>query len=366
MKLLFIIGDISAYGGTERVTTEIAATLVQAGHEVSILSLFGPAEPWFDMPEAVRVKSAGLEPAGGSLRRAGVISRCLKAEARESGADAIILVDTILFAFCVPWVWRSPVKVVCWEHFNLTTSHGTRMRNLARLAASRLSDRVVVLTERDAGAWRKKYRITNRVQAIWNPIPRFPENAQTGTRSPDDPLVALAVGRLTREKGFDLLLSAWARVGQEKDGWMLRIVGSGEEEAALKSLAAELDLKESVIFVGQVKDMAAEYAAADLFVMSSRWEGLPMTLLEAQHFGLPSVSTDCPTGPREVLSGGSGRLVEPEDSEALADGLSELLTDAEERARMSRLARGNAQRYRPEGVRKKWEAMLSALGLKGG
>ena len=364
MKLLFVIGDISAYGGTERVATEIATALAQAGHEVSILSLFGPAEPWFDIPDTVVVTSADLEVAGGSLRRAAAISRYLKAEAHASGADVMILVDTILFAFCVPWVWRSPTKVICWEHFNLTTNHGTRMRDLARLAASRLSDRVVVLTERDARAWREKYRISDRVQAIWNPIPRFPESDQVATRAHGKPLVALAVGRLTRQKGFDLLLRAWAGVGEARESWMLRIVGGGEEEDALKLLAADLGIEDSVVFVGQVRDMAVEYAAADLFVMSSRWEGLPMTLLEAQHFGLPSISTDCPTGPREVLSGGSGWLVEPEDPVALADGLKELLSCQEKRAELAAAARDNAQHYQPERIRKEWEAMFSRIGLE--
>lgn len=361
MKLLFVIGDISASGGTERVTTEIAATLAEAGHEVSILSLFGPAEPWFDMPEAVRVKSAGLEPAGGSLRRAAAISRCLKNESRESGAQAMVLVDSILFAFCVPWVWKSPIKTVCWEHFNLTTSHGTRMRDLARLAASRLSARVVVLTERDAIAWRKKYRISNRVQAIWNPIPRFPEAETIGLQQEGGPKIALAVGRLTTQKGFDVLLRAWQHLGDAQNGWVLRIVGGGEEKSALKALATELGIDESVVFVGQVRDMASEYRAASLYVMSSRWEGLPMTLLEAQHFGLPSVSTDCPTGPREVLSGGSGRLVHPEDPQALAEGLAALMMNPDERTEMARAAQENAERYRPEGIRREWEAILNEL-----
>lgn len=361
MKLLFVIGDISAYGGTERVTTEIAAALAEVGHEVSILSLFGPATPWFDMPEGVCVRSAGLEQAGGSLRRANAISRWLSGAARSTGVDVMILVDTILFAFCVPWVWSSRTKIICWEHFNLTTSHGTRMRDLARLAASRLSDKVVVLTERDAEAWRQKYGITEHVQAIWNPIPRFPKNETPLPCSGGKPAVVLAVGRLTREKGFDILLRAWALAGTGTQGWVLRIVGGGEEERALNALAAELKVLGSVVFVGQVRDVAGEYRAASLYVMSSRWEGLPMTLLEAQHFGLPSVSTDCPTGPREVLSSGSGRLVEPENPQALADGLSDLMSNTAARKDMARAAKENAHRYQAEGIRKEWEVMLDEL-----
>ena len=361
MKLLFVIGDISAYGGTERVTVEVATALSKAGHDVCILSLFGPAEPWFDIPVSIRVTSAGLEQAGGSPWRAVAISRSLKTEVSEFGADTMILVDTILFDFWLPWIWRSPVKVICWEHFNLTTNHGTRMRDLARFAASRLRDRVVVLTERDAEAWRKKYRIKDRVQAIWNPIPHFPENEEAENWSINDPLIILAVGRLTRQKGFDLLLRAWDWVGVMKNGWVLRIVGGGEEEAALKALAAELRIEDQVVFVGQVRDIAHEYRNACLYVMSSRWEGLPMTLLEAQHFGLPSVSTDCPTGPREVLDGGSGLLVKPEDPTALAEGLIALLSKPEKRAEMAAVAKDNALRYQLEDIRREWERLFASL-----
>ena len=88
-----------------------------------------------------------------------------------------------------------------------------------------------------------------------------------------------------------------------------------------------------------------------------------MTLLEAQHFGLPSVSTDCPTGPREVLSGGSGRLVKLEDPGVLADGLSDLLSSAAKRESMSHAARENARRYQPEEIRKEWEAMFVGMQL---
>jgi glycosyltransferase involved in cell wall biosynthesis len=107
--------------------------------------------------------------------------------------------------------------------------------------------------------------------------------------------------------------------------------------------------------------MAAEYSAADLFVMSSRWEGLPMTLLEAQHFGLPSVSTDCPTGPREVLSGGAGRLVAPEDPQALADGLVELMFDQQLRDCMGSRANTNSKRFGIVQAQAAWAKVLSEL-----
>lgn len=359
MKLLFVIGDVSSSGGTERVTTEIAASLSEAGHQVSILSLFGPAKPWFDLPDAVSVSSASLVPAGKSPQKAFAISWCLYKESSRRDLDAVILVDSILYSFCIPWALFSRAKIVCWEHFNLSTSHGSSMRSLGRLAASRLCDKVVVLTERDAAAWRVKFFISDRVQAIWNPIPRFA--AYQSSPGDQEPRIALAVGRLAPEKGVDILLRAWKELGNARDGWVLRIVGGGEDETTLKALADDLEVTESVVFVGQVRDVAAEYRAASLYVMSSRWEGLPMTLLEAQHFGLPSVSTDCMTGPREVLSCNNGILVKEDDPVDLAHGMARLMASPALRQEQGAAARENASRYAASSISRQWEEMLESL-----
>lgn len=360
MKLTFVIGDISACGGTERVTIEIARELAQSGHEVSILSLFGPAKPWFSVPSTILVRSTNLEPAKGSLRRSLAISRCLEYEACEPSLDAMILVDTILFAFCVPWLWRSSIKIICWEHFNLSTSHGTPMRNVARFLASRLSDKVVVLTERDAETWRRSFKITSRVQAVSNPIPLFPQYDLTGVRPSQNDLIVLAVGRLTHQKGFDLLLRAWAALDcSTRKGWILRIVGSGEEAATLKALAVELHIDGSIVFVGHLRDVACEYLNASLYVMSSRWEGLPMSLLEAQHFGLPCVSFDCPTGPREVLANESGLLASPENPATLAHSLSDLMRHPAKRAKLAAAALSNSKRYGLPVIVEEWRQLLS-------
>jgi glycosyltransferase involved in cell wall biosynthesis len=360
MKLLFVIGDVSATGGTERVTAEIVRALSESGHQVELLSLFGPVTPYFDIPPAVAVRSAGLPQARGSLRRFAAISRRLYRECRASHPDVVVLVDTILFAFCLPWLPLARTKMVCWEHFNLSTRHGARLRELARLTASKLSHRVVVLTERDAAAWRFRFRVADRVVAIWNPIPQFGATGTPSERS-DEARVVLAVGRLTHQKGFDVLLHAWHALDRARAGWSLRIVGAGEDRAKLELLAGELGIANSVVFVGQTRNVAEEYRKASVYVMSSRWEGLPMTLLEAQHFGLPSVATDCMTGPREVLSCGSGLLVPVEDSAALAHGMVRVMKDGALRERFSRLALENAQRYDVQAVRAKWDSMLCEI-----
>jgi glycosyltransferase involved in cell wall biosynthesis len=252
----------------------------------------------------------------------------------------------------------SRARFVCWEHFNLTTEHGSRFRKLARKAAARWSDAIVVLTERDAEAWRRRFALDERVQAIWNPIPHFDE--QPSALAERDRIV-LAVGRLTEQKGFDVLLRGWQQLADARSDWALRIVGSGEDEAMLKRLADELSVTDSVVFSGQTKAVASEYRAASIYAMSSRWEGLPMTLLEAQYFGLPSVSTDCETGPREVLAGGSGLLAPVDDVSALASALAQLMNDPELRERLGRAALQNAALYDPANIRRAWVELLNRL-----
>jgi glycosyltransferase involved in cell wall biosynthesis len=179
---------------------------------------------------------------------------------------------------------------------------------------------------------------------------------------PERQNVVLAMGRLTDQKGFDLLLQAWARLGKARDRWCLRIVGSGRNEAELKRLARQLQVTDSVTFVGLVRQVEREFRSASIYVMSSRWEGLGMTLLEAQHFGLPCVSTDCPVGPREILGGKkSGLLVPADDAQALADSMACLMRDPELRSTMGQAALANAAHYRPEQVWSQWQELFDDL-----
>jgi glycosyltransferase involved in cell wall biosynthesis len=140
--------------------------------------------------------------------------------------------------------------------------------------------------------------------------------------------VVLAAGRLTRQKDYPTLLSAFARLRVGRNARLI-ILGQGEEEERLKTLAQELGIAGDVAFAGFQKNPFAWMARCDLYVMSSAWEGLPGTLLEAMACGAKIVSTDCRSGPDEILEGGRwGRLVPVGDAEALARAMAEALDDA--------------------------------------
>ncbi len=168
----------------------------------------------------------------------------------------------------------------------------------------------------------------------------------------------LAVGRLTRQKGFDLLLQAFARITRDFEGWSLVIIGEGEEREALMRLSREL-LDDRVQFVDPTPDVVGWMAHAGLVVQPSRFEGFPNVVLESMGLGTAVISANCPSGPADLIEDGvNGRLVPVDDVEALAASMAELMADAGERGRLGRAAYGVRERYRQDVVMELWDACL--------
>jgi glycosyltransferase involved in cell wall biosynthesis len=163
-----------------------------------------------------------------------------------------------------------------------------------------------------------------RIQVILNPIvtPELQRKAKAPLEhpwfSPGQPPVVLAVGRLHPQKDYPTLLEAFAQVRQARPARLL-ILGEGGERSRLEALIHQLGLEEDVSLPGFVENPFAYMSHASVFVLSSRWEGLPTVLIEALYCGAPLVATDCPSGPREILANGQyGRLVPVSDVRALA------------------------------------------------
>ena len=237
---------------------------------------------------------------------------------------------------------RTHTRLIVSEHTNLSSHIGdsawTRPRGLLPWMTRRLyplADSVVAVSNGVADDLCRVSKLDrSRVQTIYNPI------ASEGLTSmaheplddpwfaPGEPPVILGIGRLEQQKNFTSLLHAFAQVRRGQEARLL-ILGEGSERKRLAALIAELGLEKDVCLPGFVVNPAAYMARSAVFAMSSEWEGMPVALIEALTLGIPVVSTDCPSGPAEILDGGKyGELVPRNDSIALADAIERALTVA--------------------------------------
>ena len=316
-KICFLIGNLNSSGGTERVTTLIANALAQRNFQVSILSLADGKQSFFELEPDIKTYSLYPEKISFKKTFLGAVW-LIRRFVTQNQIDTLVVVDSISCVFTVPALFGLKVKHICWEHFNFKVNLGVKYRDIGRKWAAKYCDYVVTLTKRDKELWEQGIKnIKAKIIPIANPSPF---EVQENIPSLDYKTI-LCVGRLTYQKGFDLLITAWARVAQQVPDWKIVIVGSGEDEQMLKQMAKSLGVDDSIIFAGQQKNMSTFYRQASFFCMSSRFEGLPMVLLEAQSYGLPIIAFDCDTGPAEIICEKSGILVENLNVQLLANQL---------------------------------------------
>jgi glycosyltransferase involved in cell wall biosynthesis len=252
---------------------------------------------------------------------------------------------------------RPGLAVVAQEHRDLTR-RGPRVHTSMRRLYPGL-DALAVLTDTDRRRYQDLLQRGPRVVTIPNAVPELP-----GGRSALTEPRVLAVGRLTPQKGFDLLIPAFAEVARGEPDWSLRICGSGRLRDRLSQIAADRGVSERIELLGRVgtRKIAEQMEQASIFVLSSRSEGFPLVLLEAMSKGLPVVSYDCPTGPADIVDhGGNGLLVPPQDVDALGDAILELMRDAPKRRRFGAAAIERAAEYSADRVGGRWDDLLAEL-----
>ena len=190
------------------------------------------------------------------------------------------------------------------------------------------------------------------------PNPIVMRDAAPGT-APRDPTI-LAVGRLVPQKGFDMLLRAFANCARDMAGWRVEILGDGPLRQELARLAETLGIRERVVFHGHVADPFSHYARAAMFVLPSRFEGMPNALLEAMAAGLPAVVSDASPGPLEEVTHGENGLVVPAgDVAALTGAMTRLVGDAGLRRAMGEAGRTRAAEHGLEKTLAVWEAVIA-------
>jgi glycosyltransferase involved in cell wall biosynthesis len=354
-KVCFFISSVELAGGTERVCSDIANKLAELGWQVSVLSMYGNV-PFFPLRPEIQVECVFRQRQSSKFVPYTVLK--IRKQLTTINPEFLISVDSAMFVYAFVSSWWLGVKNVVWEHFNFSVSLGTRVRTIARKLAAKYSVAIVTLTAGDQEEWSTRLNCSSKLITIANPSPFSPLSVELTNRKP----IVLAVGRLTYQKGFDRLLDAWQMVSSSvKRDWTLRIVGSGEDETLLRKKIYALGIGDSVQLIPRTPNIGEHYLEASIFCLSSRFEGFPMVLLEAQSFGLPLLSYNCKTGPAEIINDSNGILVEDGNQLSLAEALLKLIDDKDLRIAMGRKSLSNSLKYDINVIVKQWTALFNTM-----
>ena len=244
---------------------------------------------------------------------------------------------------------------VAQEHMNFDAHRRGLARDLRRRYRS--LDALAVLTEEDRRDYAAALDGATKVVRLPNAVPPL-----AGERARPESKVAVAAGRLNSQKGFDLLVEAWRPVAAAHPDWQLRIYGRGLQRAALRRQILDAGLSDDVFLMGATRDLGEALSQGSLFVLSSRFEGFGIVVVEAMSKGLAVVSFDCPRGPGEIIEDGrDGVLVPAGDVGALSRALLGVVEDEERRRALGAAALESARRYDPEAVGAGWAALVDEL-----
>jgi glycosyltransferase involved in cell wall biosynthesis len=337
-----IFTSFSGRGGVERMIVNLCRGLVEQGRAVDLVLVKSHSEHLDSLPESVNLVRLGTRHTLGSVF---ALARYLKRErpvavlaAKDRAGRVALLARRLSGARCRlvlrigttvsaalegrsllrRWLWYLPMRLI-YPHFDAIVAVSQGVANDLQAITGLAAERFTV---------------------IRNPVVT-PELLMMSEQPVDHPWfndggapIIMGMGRLTRQKDFPTLLKAFAEVVGESD-CRLMIIGEGRDRQPLRNLADELGVTEAVALVGFQSNPYSYLRHAGLFVLSSAWEGSPNALTEAMALGLPVVSTDCPSGPREVLAGGRiAPLVPVGDVEALSEAIRSVLESPAEAARM--------------------------------
>ncbi|HEX8141338.1 MAG TPA: glycosyltransferase family 4 protein [Pyrinomonadaceae bacterium] len=363
MHIMLIVPSLEA-GGAEHVAALMGNYWRARNQQVTLLTYDdGAVPPFYDLDPLVRhiplsiARDSGnsLQGLWNNLKRI----RALRSAIRQCAPNIIISFMDSTNVVTLLATRGLGIPVLVSEHVEPTIHSIPKVWKRLRLWAYPSADAIIVLSQRSVNYF--KPRLRSKVRVIPNPVVTPPESSPSAGPFLRRPAV-IAMGRLVEQKGFDLLLHAFARVKDAHPQWTLTILGEGPLRQELETLRSSLGLLDRVYLPGQIKNPYHIFNEADLFVMSSRYEGFPLVLCEAMACGLPVISTDCPTGPQEIIVNNvSGILVPNEDVKALAAAMSRLMSDEQERKRIAASARLVRAQFGIEKVMKMWEDLIEQV-----
>lgn len=352
-NICFFNGDMSRNGGTERCTAMIANELKRrTKYKVFIIDISNKTdECYFDVDrdiEIIHIHGNGILDISFKIRKF----------IKRNRIDVIINVEAMLGIYTIPAAAFMKVKNIIWEHGNFYQKQ-CRSIDKVRALEMRLCDYYITLTERDKLNFEQNFKGKCKVKYIYNPI----EPLQYVPQYKGDTKTILSVGLVREIKGFDMLVDVANIVLKKHPDWRWLIYGDTEVYPeymnSIRRKIAEYGIEDKLLFMNTTKNIEECYRNADIMVMTSRMEGLPMTLLEAKACKLPIVAFDVMTGPSEIIKDGiNGYLIEPFNVADMGKKIRQLIEDENLRQSFSGSTYAEIEKFSVESVMKKWMSIL--------
>ncbi|WP_395064863.1 glycosyltransferase family 4 protein [Flavobacterium sp.] len=362
MKLLYITNGLNGAGGLERVLSIKASFLAdKLDYEVHIVSLNNSCTNLFYNFSA-NIILHDIAVTGNPFSYVKAYISGLKKVVAKVKPDIILVCDDGLKAFFLPFFLKKYGKMIYERHVSKTISIGKNPNLLKKIIANfqfllmdilaKKYDKFVVLTQENHKEWRLKNLIV-----LSNPLSFYPIEVATL-----DNKKVIAVGKQSHQKGYDLLLKSWKKVIEKHQDWHLEIYGKFDAKENLNAITNDLDITNNVHFFEPVKNIQEKYLEASIYVMSSRYEGFGMVLIEAMACGVPCVSFNCPFGPSDIIKNKEdGFLVENGDVNELANKIRTIIENENLRKQMGNHAKENVKRFLPEVICKQWDDLFKSM-----
>lgn len=367
-RVLIFIHSMSG-GGAERVAASLANHWAEKGLEITLVTLTDRNLDFYVLhPMVKRItlnlvgSSAGV--LGGlwhNLRRIVALRRVLRRKQPDIAVGIMTTANVLL-------AWASlglGIRTVGSEHVHPPKFPLSVLWEALRRRSYGLLYAVTALTSESA-CWLRSHTNARQVTVIPNaalwPLPALEPKVSPESVCPPARKILLAVGRFEIQKGFDLLVDMFAGLMQRHPAWDLVILGEGSMRATIERQVYRAGLEKRIFLPGRVGNLGEWYKRADLYVMSSRFEGFGNTLAEALSHGLPAVSFDCDTGPRDILRHEvDGLLVAPGDVLSLSAAVDQLMGDDDMRKRFAERAVEARERFSVERVTDMWEKLFAKI-----
>lgn len=357
-KICILKYSFDNVGGTERVAVNLANEFSKK-YEIHLVSILESENiRFFDLSSSVTYQSF----LGENVRvRHAMVSgtQYLRKYVIKNKIDIILSVGVQSNIFMILATIGLKVRTVSCDHMAIQNNYGSRSYAVQRWMGAKLSSKIVVLTEDNMKGYIKKYKISRKkITFIYNWIK---DTTDSILQDENEKKRLLTVGRFVEEKGYDYLQEIAEKVLDRHTDWVWDICGDGDIgiKNQLQRFIKEKGFEDNIILHGNVKDMDEVYRKSGIYVMTSRYEGLPLVLLEAKQYGLPIISFDCPTGPSEIVRDGkNGYLVKDFDTQKMADYINSLIENEKQRECFSENAYLDVDRFSKDNILKQWDRVI--------